>query len=177
MTHLYDKLYCIDNSFLKRRLKKYKADYPDEDIVFAAPAKAISRATERGPAVDFNWTDARRTNFILTDKKIVTGEWSIKLQDIKQAELDIFESVSGKLMVLKVKTTYGANYQFSMRFDQELLSQWVLPVQPRQIHVKIPVALKIAHNKTLRLLILLFIVGCAIYYLWSAFQQLLEFFR
>jgi len=70
-----------------------------------------------------------------------------------------------------------SNYQFSMRFNQELLSQPVLPIQSRELNVKIPVMLKIAHNKTIRLLLLLFIIAGAIYYLWFVIKELLELFR
>ena len=128
-------IWYIDNKIAALKVKKYQILHPNENIIFSAAARAVSRAFETDVDMNSDFIDAKRTVFILTDKIIAVREWRINLQDITKAELNSYDSIYGRAMVLKLKTKSGANYQVGMPFNQDILNQNLFPIEHKEIEV------------------------------------------
>jgi hypothetical protein len=159
----------IENRIVRSRVKKYKKQYPNEKILFAGHSKAISRAFEKEVKVSAEFTDAKRTVFILTDKYVIAREWRIKIEEITHAELNTYDSLYGKAMFLKLKTRSGANYQFGMRYDERFFKQNVLRFEHRELKHVYPTWFKLTY-RILMPIWKLFIIGLIIYGLIRLFR-------
>ena len=106
------------------QLTNFKRKNQQDKIVAYGACKGIRLESERDITRGLNWALARRGFFILSDKKIVLGDWEIDLTDIEKAEL--IEYRSG--MVLKISVKDGKYYQFGLQYIRELLKQDVLEI-------------------------------------------------
>jgi hypothetical protein len=164
-----EALWYFDNLIVKRRVKNYKRQHPDEKILFAGISKALSRAFEKEVKAGSDYIDAKKTVFLLTDRNVAAREWRIKTEEITRAELDTYNSIHGKAMLLKIKTRNGCNYQFGMRYDERFFKQNVLRFEHKEIEHVIPTWFKLAH----RILVpiwRLFIIVFVIYWLVRLFR-------
>lgn len=165
---MYSSWY-IENRIVRSRIEKYKKQYPNEKILFAGYSKAISRAFEKEVKISAEFMDAKRTVFILTDEYVTAREWRIKIEEIASAELNTFESLAGKGMLLKLKTISGANYQFGMRYDERFLKQNALRFEHRELEPIVPIWLG-KFYRTFRPIILLVFIGFFIYLIVRLFR-------
>ncbi len=172
-----EALWCIDKLIIKRQIKKYKRQYPNEEIIFAVISKTISKAFEKEVKARWDYINAMRAILLLTNKNVAVKELRIiearevriRIEEIACAELDTYNSLSGKAMVLKLKARDGLNYQFGMRYDERFFKQNVLRFEHREMERVIPTW----HKLTYRILMpiwRLFIIGLIIYYLIKLFR-------
>lgn len=162
-------LWYFDNLFVKLRVKKYKRKYPNEKILFAGISKALSRAFEKEVKAGSDYIDAKKTAFLLTDRNIAAREWRIGIGEITRAELDTYNSLYGKAMLLKIKARDGGNYQFGMRYDEKFFKQNVLRFEHREIEHVYPTWFKLTHHILMPIWRLL-IIGLIIYGLIRLFR-------
>jgi hypothetical protein len=164
-----EALWYFDNLFVKRRVKRYKREYPNEKILFAGISKALSRVFEKEVKAGPDYIDAKKTVFLLTNKNIVAREWRIGTDEITRAELDTYNSLYGRAMLLKIKTRDGGNYQFGMRYDEKFFKQNILQFEHKEIEHVYPTWFRLAHY-ILRPIMYLFIIGFIIYWLVRLFR-------
>lgn len=117
----------VDLIYGTRRVRKqFEQEHPNEKILAADASKGIvttsDQAVQRGP----NWATAQREVLLLTDKRIVCGNWSIPLDTISKTQLVKINSIFGGGYVLKVQTIFHKNYQFGMQVNPEWVHQNVL---------------------------------------------------
>jgi len=109
----------------KGKVKKYKATFPEEEVVAFGACKGIQLNAESDVSRGTHWTTAKRALFILTDQKIVLGNWEIPLQGIEKSELMVYRSG----MILKITEVEGRHHQFGLQYDKVLIDQNVLPIE------------------------------------------------
>ncbi len=103
-------------SFLTK--KRYQKEHPDETVVLCDASKAVKLPVDKEPEYGREWVTSRRCSFLLSNKAIKAGNWTILLQDIAKTELIKFNYMYGKGMVLKVSTLNNENYQFGMQYNK-----------------------------------------------------------
>jgi hypothetical protein len=121
---LADQMYGVRGA-----AERYRREHPDERIVGAAATKGIrtegARPVERGVP----WVTARRAPLIVTDRRIVCGDWDLPISDVVQAELLTLRAWVSSGAILKVATCDGRHYQFGMTDASAWSVELPFPVQ------------------------------------------------
>lgn len=106
------------------KLRGFKRKNQRDKIVAYGACKAIKLESEEDVIRGLNWAFSRRGFFILSDTKIVMGDWEINVTDIEKAELIKYRSG----MILKITVKNGEHYQFGLQYIKELLEQDILDI-------------------------------------------------
>jgi hypothetical protein len=107
-------------------VRNFQAAHPDETVLIAAAAKARRTHDEQPVQYDPSWITARRAAVILTDKRLVCGDWDIPLDKIVYAEMVVF----GSGILLKIGDDAKGHYQFGMQWTSAWQEQHVLKIKP-----------------------------------------------
>lgn len=108
----------------KTKLKNFQDKYPKDTIIAYGGCKGIKLNNDRNVKSGLKWLLSRRGFFILTNKRIVLGNWEILIDDVKRAEL----VKGGGGMILKIAKSESEHYQFGLQHINELLDQNVLDI-------------------------------------------------
>jgi len=137
-----------------RKEKKFKEDYPNDEVIASGGAKAIVSEEEQEVSRGKQWAGAKRSALILSDKRLVCGDWEINLNDVNEASIIEFKSFLSKSLILKIRTEEGKNYQFGLQYDPAWTKQEVLPLKIEESKVKFSMFSIVA-----RLLLVIFIIN------------------
>jgi len=107
------------------KLSQFKKKYPNESLIGYGGTKAIILDCEEDVKRGTKWLAARRALFIMSDKRIVAGDWEIGLESIIKAQILCY----GSGMVLKLETAEGDFYQFGLQYIKTLLVQEHLEIE------------------------------------------------
>ncbi|GAB5492980.1 MAG: hypothetical protein Phog2KO_31950 [Phototrophicaceae bacterium] len=105
-------------------LNKFQKNNPDETIHAYGATKGQLHDSEQ-PLAAYGWRSARRNTLILTDKRLICGDWEIQLNKVKYAEAVMF----GSAIILKVADSSGSHYQFALQEAPMWFKQTVLPIK------------------------------------------------
>ena len=108
------------------KARSLKRKEPDCSIVAASPAKGRKLREEKGTGLSLGWALAREDVLILTDGKLVLGDWHIPLDSIISATLESYAGLTSDSLVLKIATFDGVYYQFGLPDDPVWEQQTVL---------------------------------------------------
>lgn len=101
------------------KIRKFKQSYPEDTIIAYGACKGIKLDSQEDVTRGINWALSKRGFFILTNKRIVLGEWEVEIGDIDKAELMKYRSG----MVLKLEVRNNEYYHFGLQYIRELLKQ------------------------------------------------------
>ena len=144
----------------ERTRRKFERDNPYEKVLAADASKGIVTTTNHDIQRGMDWVTSQRAVVLLTDKKLVFGNWTIPLDTISTAQLFKINSLLGGGQVLKVQTTDDKNYQFGMQLNPEWTSQQRLPLTLEQGQV---------NNSMYSIIVRLVAVGYLIYWIYRQF--------
>ena len=144
----------------ERTRRKFERDNPNEKILAADASKGIVTTTNQDIQRGMDWVTSQRAVVLLTDKKLVFGNWTIPLDTISTAQLFNINSLLGGGQVLKVQTTDDKNYQFGMQLNPEWTNQQRLPLTLEKGQVK---------HSAFSVIVRLIAVGYLIYWLYERF--------
>ncbi len=139
----------------------YSKNNPAEIILAADGAKGIITKEDKGIERGLEWVTSQRAVVLLTDKKIISGQWNIPLENIEAAQLLKINSLFGPGQVLKLQTKDNKHYQFGMQFNPEWTSQTVLPLTLEHGEIK---------TSAFALIVRLIAIGYIIYWLLERFE-------
>lgn len=114
------------------KLNKFRKKYPKDKIIAYGGSKGIKLDSEEDVKRGVNWLTSKRSLFILSNQRIIAGNWEIDIESIKEAQLLCY----GTGMVLKMETTKGEFYQFGLQYIKELLNQDKLEIKLTDSKVK-----------------------------------------
>lgn len=140
--------------------RKFELDNPNEKVLAADASKGIVTTTNQDIQRGLDWVTSQRAVVLLTDKKLVCGNWIIPLDTISKAQLLKINSLFGSGQVLKIQTTDYKNYQFGMQLNHEWISQQQLPLTLEKGHVK---------HSAFSIIVRLIAVGYLIYWIYERF--------
>ena len=140
--------------------RKFERDNPNEKVLAADASKGIVTTKNQDIQRGLDWVTSQRAVVLLTDKKIISGKWTIPLDTIATAQLLNINSLFGSGQVLKVQTTDDKNYQFGMQLNPEWTSQQQLPLTLEKGQVK---------HSAFSIIVRLIAVGYLIYWLYERF--------
>ncbi|MEQ1732732.1 MAG: hypothetical protein ABL940_03615 [Bacteroidia bacterium] len=151
----------IDLIYGTRRIKrKFELSNPSERVFATDASKGIMTTTNQDIKRGLNWATSQRAIVILTDQKIICGNWIIPLDSISTAQLVKINSLFGGGQVLKIQTTDDKNYQFGMQLNPEWTSQKKLPLTLEKGQIK---------HTTISIILRLIAVGYLIYWIYERF--------
>ena len=120
---------------VQRKKKKYLEGHPTEKILVADGSKGIQTGKEESVQMGIQWVFAQRAVILLTNKKIISGKWTIPLDQISKAELIHYSPFSNG-QVLKIKTKGNQFFQFGMQKNPEWNKQKALPLKTQEQNAK-----------------------------------------
>lgn len=120
-------------------MRKFRKSNPDEAIHAYGAVKAMRSDDEEGIS-GIGWGFARCGTLILTEKRLVCGDWEIPLDKVKYAEAVML----GSGFVLKIADSSGSHYQFGLQKDPMWLNQSVLSVKISDEPIKYGAIIKVA---------------------------------
>ncbi len=120
-------------------MRRFQKNNPDEAIHSYGAVKAMRSDNEESIS-GFGWGFARRNTLILTEKRLVCGDWEIPLDKVKYAEAVML----GTGFILKVAHSSGSHYQFVLQKDPTWLNQSVLSVKIYDEPIKYGAIIKVA---------------------------------
>ncbi|OYU97396.1 MAG: hypothetical protein CFE21_03640 [Bacteroidetes bacterium B1(2017)] len=141
--------------------RKFEQNNPNEKVLAADASKSIVTSTNEDIRRGLDWVTSQRAVVLLTDQKIVCGNWIIPLDTISKAELVKINSLIGAGQVLKVQTKEAKNYQFGMPLNPVWTSQQQLPLTLEKGDVK---------HSVFSILVRLFLVGYLLYWIYDWFS-------
>jgi hypothetical protein len=109
-------------------VQNFKAAHPDETVLIAAASKAQRNHDEQPVQYGAGWVTARRAPVILTDKRLVCGDWDVPLEKVIYAEMVTY----GSGVILKIGDTDKFHYQFGMQWTSAWQEQGVLKIKPSE---------------------------------------------
>lgn len=112
---------------------------PDEAIHAYGAVKAM-RSDNEERISGLGWGFARRGTLILTEKRMVCGNWEIPLDKVKYAEAVMFSSA----FILKVADSSGHHYQFGLQDNPMWFNQSVLSIKVTDEPIKYGAIVKVA---------------------------------
>lgn len=151
----------IDLIYGTGRIKrKFELSNPNERVFAADASKGIMTTTNQDIKRGLNWATSQRAIVMLTDQKIICGNWIIPLDTISTTQLVKINSLFGGGQVLKIQTTDDKNYQFGMQLNPEWTSQKKLPLTLEKGQIK---------HSTFSTIVRLIAVGYLIYWIYERF--------
>lgn len=108
--------------------RKISANHPDESVLAANASKGIMTKENNDIKRGFDWATSQRAVLLLTNKRLICGEWDIPLEIIETAELVKIHTSFGTGQVLKLTTNDQDNFQFGMQLNKEWTEQTALPL-------------------------------------------------
>ncbi len=144
----------------KRAVRQYQLDHPTETIVASDASKGILTSSGKQIGRGLDWVTSQRAVVLLTDKKLVCGQWAIPLNEITSTKLIKVSSLFGAGQVLSVQTADNRNYQFGMQVNSEWTDQRVLPLTMENGKVK---------NTPFSIALRLFLIGYLIYIIYERY--------
>lgn len=119
-----------------RAVSRFLARYPDEDVLAAGATKARV-FSERNDEVQrsLGWATARRASLILSQKRLICGDWNIPLDSIDSSSYLRLSRRWSKALVLRVHTKDAKSYQFGLSHDEAWLTQNALPAAVEDGHI------------------------------------------
>ena len=120
-------------------VRRFMEQHPDEQILAAGASKARRMPEEKEVAYGAGWIVARRAPVILSDQRLMCGDWDILLAKIKYAEMMTLSGLFSKSLVIKVADDSGNHYQFGVQYDPAWLEQNALSF--KQVEGKIELSL------------------------------------
>ena len=103
--------------------------HPDEPLCAAGASKAIRVDSDRPVGRGARWVVARRAVLLVSDERLVCGDWEVPVEDIEQAVILRLKSTSGRGIVLKIATRGGQHYQFGLLHDDAWFERLPFPVE------------------------------------------------
>jgi hypothetical protein len=140
--------------------RKFELDNPNERVLAADASKGIVSTTNQDIHRGLGWVTSQRAVVMLTDKKIICGEWIIPLDKISAVQLLRINSLFGGGNVLKVQTVDNKNFQFGMQLNPEWTNQQLLPLTLEKGQIK---------NSAFSILFRIIVIGYLIYLLYERF--------
>jgi hypothetical protein len=116
--------------------KKYSVENPSEQIVAADASKGRMTKGNSDVKRDLGWVTSQRAVVLLTNKRLICGQWSIPLEDIFTSELVKINTTFGPAQVLKITTNKQEHFQFGMQMNTEWTEQTVLPLSIEKGKIK-----------------------------------------
>jgi hypothetical protein len=107
---------------------KFEKNNPNERVLAANASKGIRTTQEEGLQYGTHWVGSQRAVIVLTEKRIICGEWTIPLNTIASAQLLKINTMLGSGQVLKIQTTDNQFYQFGMQLNPAWTEQTKLPL-------------------------------------------------
>jgi hypothetical protein len=133
-----EEILIMINQFLKgfvdaiygtcRVRRKFEFNNPSEPVLAADASKSIITNKNQDIQRGLDWANSQRAIVILTQKKIICGNWTIPLETISTDQLIKINSLFGGGQVLKIQTKDNKNYQFGMQINPEWIKQQFLPL-------------------------------------------------
>lgn len=119
-------------------LYRFRKSYPNE-IIHAYGATKAHRTDSEQEISGSGWAFSRRGTLILTDERLLCGDWVIPVDKVKYAEATYF----GAAIILKVADNSGNHYQFGLQKDPAWIEQPVIPIKITDEPVKYSIYVKI----------------------------------
>lgn len=116
--------------------KKYQQFNPTDKVLAGDASKTIITDQDEDVTKGVNWVKAKRAVLLLTESKIICGNWEIPIEEIKSAQLLKLSSLLADGMVLKIQTLEDINYQFGMQLNPEWMNQKILPLKLEKTKIK-----------------------------------------
>lgn len=143
----------------KRVVKRYQLNHPAETVFAADASKGIITSANKQVERGLDWITSQRAVVLLTNQKLVCGQWTIPLNEIISAKLIMVKSLFGGGQVLSVQTV-GRSLQFGMQINPEWANQKVLPLTIENGKVK---------NSSFSIVLRLFLIGYLIYVIYERY--------
>lgn len=140
--------------------RKYQNEHPTETVLAADASKGIVTTGNQDIQRGLDWITSQRAVVLLSDKKIVCGNWTIPLDSIQTVQLIEVNSLLGGGQVLKIQTKDGANYQFGMQRNPEWTNQQTLSLTQEKGQVK---------NSTFSIIVRIILIAYLIYWVYEQF--------
>ena len=112
----------------RSRVAAFNSRFPGETVLFAGGSKGFRRKKELPARFGPEWIFSRRAVLILSDHRLVAGNWNIPLDSIRAADLYDFRGLYSRGLLLKIETSAGEFFQFGLMHDDTLLEQSALPL-------------------------------------------------
>ena len=116
--------------------RKYSTEHPEEKVLAADASKGIMTNGDKDIKRGLDWVTSQRAVVLLTDKRIICGQWNIPLDNIVSSQLIKINTTFGPGLVLKIGTKDQGNFQFGMQMNHEWTEQITLPVTLEKGKVK-----------------------------------------
>ncbi|MFH1778572.1 MAG: hypothetical protein ABH847_00870 [Candidatus Omnitrophota bacterium] len=107
-------------------IKSLRKKEPNSKIIASGATKGRILKNESNVQYGFGWIISRRSALILTEEKLLCGNWVIPLSDIQKASMLKFRSTFSKGLVLKISTKNNKHYQFGLTYDPIWENQKIL---------------------------------------------------
>ena len=168
---LHEEVYKDLNNFLyatNYRIRSTGSKYDSEVILAAGAARSVVLRLDSDPSMKPKLIKKWRGVLILTDQKLICGDWAIELSEIREAAIVRIRKFFGRIHILKIKISEELGYQFNIPFDRAWEEQSVIDVD---IHVT-PKSKKPFHLMPLfEILSWLIIFGIFAYVIWLTYLQ------
>jgi hypothetical protein len=132
--------------------------HPTETVIAADASKGIITSSDKQVERGLDWVTSQRAVVILTDKKLVCGQWTIPLNEISSTKLIRVNSLFGNGQVLSVQTSDKKTFQFGMQVNSEWTNQQVLQLTIENGKIK---------NSPFSIVLRLFLIGYLIYIIYE----------
>lgn len=111
----------------KRR--SFERAHPDEPLCAAGASKAIRVDSDRPVGRGARWVVARRAVLLVSNERLVCGNWEVPVGEIEQAVIMRITPKPGRGLVLKIATRDGQHYQFGLLHDAAWFERLPFPVE------------------------------------------------
>jgi hypothetical protein len=140
--------------------KKFERNNPDEKVFASDGCKGIITEKNQEIKRGVKWIASKRAVLLLTDKRIICGNWEIPLDTVSAAQLSKIKAPFGEGQVLRIQTEDGKTYLFGMQCNPEWKTQQALPLIYENEKVK---------YSLFSIIIRAYLVGYLIYWLYERF--------
>ena len=110
------------------QVKRYKNKHPDTPVLIADATKARQMEANADVKNGAGWIFSRRAVLMLTEDKLVCGDWHIPLNQIDSVSLLEVKQLFLKTHILKVQSN-GQHYQFGLPYNPSWEEQTHFPLK------------------------------------------------
>ncbi|MEL7433977.1 MAG: hypothetical protein AAFN11_08510 [Chloroflexota bacterium] len=140
-------------------VNRYRKAHPNETVLAYGATKA-HRTDQENVVKSYNWALSRRGTLILTDTRLVCGDWAIPLPKVKYAEVLTY----GSGYILKAGDNEGNHYQFAIQQDLMWTEQTALSLKMSEEELRM--------GRTTRILRYVALGGVALWWVYQFFNFL-----
>lgn len=135
---------------------RFEEAHPGERVMVAAACKAVRSDQELPLSRGSHWALARRANLVISEQRLVCGDWEIAVSDVTRAKRAAIQGTLSRGVVLRLATASG-HYQFGAMAGSGLLGALPFPVEDVEERLQDPIAARAV--RLMLKLIFLVVVG------------------